>query len=102
MWINLLVLCLIIVFIIDLSGFSIKKPLAKLFTGVSTDNYRLKPFDCSLCTTFWVGLIYILLIGEFTILGIGYVCLLAFLTPVFYTLMNTVKDLLLKGLNKLC
>lgn len=94
---NLILIQLIIVFIIDLSGFiedGIEPMLAKLF---HKPKVRLKkPWSCSLCLTTWIGLIYILIKGCFTIPMIGYVLLLAYLTPIAYNLLIMVKEALIK------
>lgn len=96
-YINLLILQLIIVFIIDLSGFiedGIEPMLAKF---LKQRKVKLKkPFCCSLCMTTWIGLIYILIKGCFTIPMIGYVLLLAFLTPIANNLLIMVREALIK------
>ena len=97
---NLLVIQLIIVFIIDLSGFiedGIEPMLGKIF---KKSKVRLKkPWSCSLCLTTWIGLIYILIKGCFTIPMIGYVFLLAFLTPIANNLLIMVREALIKITN---
>ena len=74
--------------------------------GALRTPFQLKPFGCSLCMTFWTGLLYLLLAGRLTLPMVAYVCLVAMLTP-------RIKDLLLVAdgllaalfnliLNKLC
>ena len=98
--IDLLLLQIIIVFIIDISGVidNIKSLLMKTLTKgrIGSNDYRLKPIDCSLCTTFWAGLIYLLITSTFSIGNMAYVCLLAFLTPVTKELYYTIYDILIK------
>lgn len=94
---NLFILQLIIVFIIDLSGViedGIEPMLAKFFKQRKVK--LKKPFCCSLCMTTWIGLIYILIKGCFTIPMIGYVLLLAFLTPIANNLLIMVREALIK------
>lgn len=97
---NLLIIQLIIVFIVDLSGFiqdGIEPLLGKIF---NKSKVRLKkPWCCSLCLTTWIGLIYILIQGCFTIPMIGYVFLLAFLTPIANNLLIMIKEALIKITN---
>lgn len=92
--INLLVLTFIIVFIIDLSGIieEVENMIAKRLKVHKV--HIPKPFSCSLCSTWWIGLIYLLIIGQFTIPMIGYVALLAYLTPIWMNVLIALKDVL--------
>lgn len=78
--INLLLIATICVFIIDISGAadSLKSGIKYVLTKgrMSNSNYRLKPFDCSLCMTFWSSLIYLLVIGQFTLPYIACTCVI--------------------------
>lgn len=95
---DLLLITLIIVYIIDISGAIedlVEPALAKIF---HKSKVRLKkPWSCSRCMTFWLGLIYLLITWNITIPYIFYVCMLSMLTPFF----NNVLCLLLEALNKL-
>lgn len=97
--INLLIIQLLIVFIIDLSGIieELEKMLAKWLKAHKV--HIPKPFSCSLCSTWWIGLLYLIIIGKFTIPMIGYVALLAYLTPVAYNFLLMIKEALLKITN---
>lgn len=82
-YVDLLMISLLMVFVIDISGF-----LGEIehFYREKYHNLPLKirkPFCCSFCMTWWIGLIYLLIVGEFGILNIGYVALLCLLTGVF-------------------
>lgn len=94
--VNLLVITFIIVFIIDLSGIidELEKMIAKWLKV--TKVHIPKPFSCSLCSTWWLGLLYLIIIGQFTIPYIGYVALLAYLTPVWMNVLIALKELLIK------
>lgn len=74
---NLILLQIIVVFIVDISGAidSLKSGLKWLLTKgkMSNSNYILKPFDCSMCSQWWCGLIYLLITGHFTIPYIAFV-----------------------------
>lgn len=94
---NLLIIQLIIVFIVDLSGVMehIKKRIWKWLKGEKPyKDFEFKPFTCSTCMGWWIGLIYIICTGHFTILFIGYVALLSFLAPTFSNLLQLIKDIL--------
>lgn len=99
-YLHLLIIQLIIVFVIDLSGFiedGIEPALARI---IKKKKVKLKkPFSCSLCMTTWIGLIYILIYGCFNIPMIGYVLLLAYLTPIANNLLIMIKEALTKITN---
>lgn len=65
MVINLLVISLIVCYVVDVSGFvdHIKQFIWKWLMKKEYNGYQLKPFDCSRCMCFWVGLIYIICVG---------------------------------------
>ncbi len=99
---QLIYITFIIVFCIDLSG-AIPK-LNKLVWGLLYPNIKYKDWQiplisCSLCVTWWVGIVYLLFTG-FTWLGLLEVALLAWLTPAIGTLLIVIKDLIIKILNK--
>lgn len=102
--ISLFILTCIIVFIVDLSGF-VDEMVKRLYNKyIKVGDYhtlipKLKPLTCSLCLTFWVGLIYLIETSQFTILMIGYVCLLAFLSPIIGDIFILLKDILNKIIN---
>lgn len=103
--INLILLQLIIVFIIDISGFvdTMKSKLAQLLTGgkFKSPDFRIRPFDCSLCATFWTGILYLLITHQFTIPLIAFVCLLAATTTITKDVYFTITDVIIKILNKI-
>lgn len=105
MIIDLILIQLIIVFIIDLSGAveSFKLFISKILTKgkIQTTNFDLRPFTCSLCSTWWIGLIYLLVCHSFTIPYIALVALLSFLTPLSSSILLLIKDLAIFLVNKL-
>ena len=105
MIIELILIQLIIVYIIDLSGAveSFKLFISKILTKgkIQTTNFDLKPFTCSLCMTWWLGLIYLLICHSFTIPYIALVALLSFLTPLSSSILLLIKDLAIFLVNKL-
>lgn len=96
--IELLIIAAVVVFIVDISGAvdSLKTALKWLLTKgkMKDNNYILKPFDCSLCMVFWVGLAYLLFTGNFTIPYIGYVCLLACFSEILKNTILLVEDII--------
>lgn len=104
--IELLLIQMIVVFIVDLSGITttIKHLLSRILTKgkVISDNYTLPLFGCSLCMTFWMGLLYLLFVDNITIPYIAWVCLLSLLTSFTKDLLIVLRDVLIKLINKLC
>ncbi len=94
---SILVICVIV---IDISGFvhSIKAAIGK-FLGISPNSFRIKPFDCSFCMTFWVSLIYLLVVGRFSLANIALVLLLCCLTTPLKNLVMSVRDKLTKWMD---
>ena len=76
---NLLLISALVIYIVDLSGFtdSWKNFLWRHF---KTNTKSMKPFDCSQCMTWWVGLAYLALSGQFTLPMICLAAALAFLS----------------------
>lgn len=93
--INLILLQIIIVFIIDLSGVipTIKQLISSFLTKkqIITDNFSIKPLDCSLCMMHWIGLIYIVCV-DFSIPLYCLVCILSLLTSPISNLLLSIKD----------
>ena len=80
MILNLLLIAFIMVNLIDLSGFitEVEKILSK---WLKINAHITKPFSCSYCSTHWLGLFYILLKGEFSLVNYSILLLICFLTP---------------------
>lgn len=102
--INLFLLTCIIVFIIDLSGFVDEMVKRLYYKYIKVGDYhtlipKLKPLTCSLCLSFWAGIIYLLITSQFSILMLGYVCLLSFLTPIIGDILIMIKDVINKIIN---
>ena len=102
-YLELLLICAIIIFICHLSGAidNLVIPLVKRALNIPKNaNISIKPFDCSLCLTFWLGLLYLLIQHAFTIPNIAYVCMLAYLTPNIKGILLYMKELLVFIENK--
>lgn len=81
---DLLLITAVVCYIIDISGITdtFKKVVWKTFAKGVGDYHtlELKPFTCSLCMTFWCGIIYLLITSQFTLPYIAYVSLLSMLS----------------------
>lgn len=98
---HMLLISIIVCFIIDCSGFihSMKELiLNKGFKLKTTDAnaLRLRPFDCSLCMTFWTNIIYLFITNSFSLANLTIVCLLALFASNISGLLMTLKDYLAK------
>lgn len=99
---EILLIAAIVVFVVDLSGFteSWRRPLSEWLRRKTS--YTIKhfpPFDCSLCLTFWAGLIWIAVRGAFTLPNVAFVCLAAYLTIPIGTTLAALRELLLAVVN---
>lgn len=96
----------IVVFIVDLSGVisSIKRGLSYLLTKgkIVSDSYSLPLIGCSLCLSYHLGWIYLLITNHFTIPLFTLVCILSFFTPVTKEILLFMKDGILKLINSIC
>lgn len=100
MTLRLLLLTLIVIFVIDFSGFpdAIKRALGK---WLRCRVERLKPFDCSLCMTWWCGLLAIVICRQITLCNIVVVALLALFADKIADVLRLVRDIISKGISKL-
>ena len=95
---RLLLIEVIVCFIVDCSGFiySIKSLILKALHLPKSrpQDLPLKPFDCSLCMTWWTGLIYLLVTHSFSIISLAILSMLALLSSNVSGILLTIKDLL--------
>lgn len=102
---HLILLQIIIVFIIDLSGIinTFKSLISRFLTNgsITSYDYSLKPIDCSLCMTHHIGVLFLLLTHQFTLISYCMICLLSFLTPVTSSILLYMRDSLLYLINLL-
>lgn len=97
-YINILCLALVVIYIVDISGIvdSFKWALGR---WLNIKVGRLKPIDCSLCMTWWVGLIYIIAIGECSIYTILCVAMTSALSAQISSTITLIRELLAAGIN---
>ena len=75
---------------------SVKSLLTK---GKFRNPINIKPFNCSVCMSFWTNLIYILIVGKFSIFMIGYILLLSWSAPLINSIFTLLKNLVIKFIN---
>lgn len=95
---DLLFLTLIVVFIVDVSGFT-ESWLAAFSKWLGYTVREFKPFTCSLCMTWWTGVIYAIATGRFCIPILAYVALMAFLSFPFSQLLIFIREKLLEWMS---
>lgn len=104
MILNLFLITIIIVFGIDYARFvddAIKPLIKKILKIPANRNISLKPFDCSLCASFWAGLIYICILNQFTFVNLFFVTLFSFLSKPISMLLNFISEFLCWLIDKL-
>lgn len=93
---DLLLIQCIIVFITDISGIThyIKKWIWKYLRGTTNypPSFELHLVECSLCQTWWIGLIYLIITHNISIPMIAYVAALSYLTTSTNLLLRGVKN----------
>lgn len=100
MILNLFIISIIWVLILDLCGFArtIDKTLYKIFYPGRPfrEDAHFKPFDCSLCMTWWSCLIYLIVANALTLPYIALSLLFAWLTIIEKDVFIFIKDLITK------
>lgn len=88
---NLVIIGVICVFVIDYSGFieNIEKYVSSL---VGHPVKIPKPFSCSLCSSFWAGIIYLIAINQFSFLNLFFVVLNCSMTKVYLHIIYTMRE----------
>lgn len=99
-YLNILLLAIVTVFVVDISGIvdTCKGYLGK---WLNIKVGRLRPFDCSLCMTFWVCLVYAICVGSISIPMLAYIALLSFLSMRIADLMRLADDLICALINQI-
>lgn len=101
---NILLIAIICVIIIDLSGFidSVKHFIwKKLYNPLPYKDFDIKPFTCSLCSTFWLSLIYVIIIHQLSIPVITYILVISYFTTTIKDIILFIKDFFIKIMDEL-
>ena len=97
---ELLFLAVIVVFIVDVSGFT-DAWLGLVSRFLHAKVTQLRPFSCSLCMVWWSGIVYLLATGTFSLLNLAVVAVLAGLSFPIGQVMIFIREALLAGVSKL-
>jgi len=96
---DLLFLTLIVVFIVDTSGFT-DSWLDALSRWLKHQVKSFKPFSCSLCMTWWSGIVYAIATGNFNLPILAYVALMAFLSLPISELLIFIREKILEWIRR--
>lgn len=99
-WTDILFLTLVVVFIVDLSGFT-ESWLNALSRWLGRRVNSFKPFSCSLCMSWWCGLAYLLITGRFALPLIAYVAGMAFLSFPIGEILIFIRESLIKWIRNI-
>lgn len=91
---DIILISLVCVFVIDCTDIipTLKRRISNIIYHRDV-NISIKPFDCSLCMSFWCGLAYLLLTRSFSLPLLFLVCLSSYFTPVYKELYNLLTDM---------
>lgn len=99
-YLQLLYVAMIVVFVVDLSGFSqTVLDIASRIKGRRVTS--LRPFTCSLCMTWWTTLAVALALHQLTLPVAAYCAALAFLSATLGQIIIFINEVLKKLLNVL-
>lgn len=98
--IDLLLVALITIYIVDLSGFT--DTILNFASGwYGRKVTEFKPFTCSLCMVWWVCIIYLIVVGQFSLPMVAVSALLSFLSNPIGQMLIFVRESILGLANKL-
>ena len=99
-FLNLLLIHLIIVYVLDISGF-VDDGIQPFFRKHLGGNLKSKPWLCSRCQSLWIGLIYIIIAGKLSLPWFACCMMFSFLAPITANILIAIYELLLKLTSKL-
>lgn len=103
MILNMILIVIFTVCVVDISGIitSLKKGIAKYLKVVDYQKISLPLISCSLCVSFHLQWIYLLIIGQFTIKYLTIAILLSIFTVQIKDFIILGQDLITKLTNKI-
>lgn len=101
--IDIILLSFIVIYIVDLSGFtdSWRAALAKALHITDAALRPLPPFDCGKCATWWACIIYLICTGHLSLPLIAFSALLSFLSYPIGQLLVFCREGILAIVNKM-
>ena len=100
-YIDLILVALVTIYIVDISGFT-ESWRSLVATKLHISHLKpLPPFDCSLCMTWWVCLIYALCTGHLNLGTIAFAALLSHLSNPIGELMIFIREWMIHIIDRL-
>lgn len=98
MIIDLILIWIIVVIIVDISGINttVNQVLNILF---DKEKKRINIKLCDFCINWWVGLLYIICMNQFSLVNIAVILVLSTLAPILSNLIWNIRDFLTKIIN---
>ena len=100
---DLALITLIVVYLVDLSGGvgSLKQFIWKCCLdgkGKYPYSFRLRPLDCSLCLTWWTGLVYLWITQKFGLESVALVAMFSYFSSQLAFLLRLVSEMITNAL----
>ena len=98
MIIDLILIWIIVVIIVDISGINttVNQVLNILF---DKEKKRINIKLCDFCINWWLGLLYIICMNQFSLVNIAVILVLSTLAPILSNLIWNIRDVLTKIIN---
>ena len=98
MIIDLILIWIIVVIIVDISGINttVNKVLNILF---DKEKKRINIKLCDFCINWWLSLLYIICMNQFSLVNIAVILVLSTLAPILSNLIWNIRDILTKIIN---
>ena len=98
MIIDLILIWIIVVIIVDISGINttVNQVLNILF---DKEKKRINIKLCDFCINWWLGLLYIICMNQFSLVNIAVILVLSTLAPILSNLIWNIRDILTKIIN---
>ena len=96
---NLFLIQAIVVSLVDLSGFvdTVKHWLYRwLWKGYPYRDFDFKPWSCDYCMTHHIGLLYLLIVGKWSLATYAILLALCFFAPLLKDVFILIKDTVVK------
>jgi hypothetical protein len=100
-YIELLLVAAIIIYIVDLSGFTQSWRSALTKALKAKDLKPIKPFDCGQCMTWWTCIIYSLCTDIFSLPILAYIAALSFLSIPLGQILIFIREGMIFFINKM-
>ena len=100
LYLDLYLISVIMVIVVDISGF-VENLEGWIARRIGAKAVHIHLIECSLCTTWWCCLLYLILNNQISILNIAISLFIAFMTPVTQDILWLIRDVLTRIITKL-